>query len=199
MAIWSYACRSCDGKAKIWHVSLHRVQEMPESTRFVRVKVEGEWRCAVLMRESAVEIDAELLRDVVPSTPEDCPDCAGIAVAELKRTTATRDAAGSSQPAAQVEAPDEERTEASRTVNAAAISLQDVRFVVVLVHLDLVRSPGEADMAIEALSPSFGGVPVVLMAQDDDGSPHFYGDGELLRMLADVPIEQMPWTEHVLR
>jgi hypothetical protein len=42
----------------------------------------------------------------------------------------------------------------------------------------------------------FGGVPVLLMAQNDKGSPTYYGDRDLVRSLADIPIERMPWKEY---
>ena len=81
-------------------------------------------------------------------------------------------------------------------VQAAAISLQGADFAVVVVSEDLLKSPGEADMAIERFQPAFGGVPVLLMAQNDDGSPIYYGDQDLVRAMADIPIERMPWREY---
>jgi len=80
-------------------------------------------------------------------------------------------------------------------VQAAAISLQGVQFAVVLVPMDLVQKPGEADMAIETMQPSFGGAPVVLMAQNEAGSPTYYGDRDIVKSLRDVPVEEMPWKE----
>ena len=58
--------------------------------------------------------------------------------------------------------------------------------------MTLVTSPGEANMAIEDLQPYFGGVPVVLMAQKDDGSPSYYGEGRLVEILVNVQIDKMP-------
>lgn len=81
-------------------------------------------------------------------------------------------------------------------IQAAAISLQDVNFAIAVVDMALVNTPGEADMAIESISPSFGGVPVVLMAQKEDSSPVYYGDEDLVRSLADIPVDQMPWKEY---
>lgn len=81
-------------------------------------------------------------------------------------------------------------------VQAAAISLQGVNFAVVVVSEDLVNSPGEADMAIERFQPAFGGVPILLMAQNEQGSPIYYGDQDLVRSLADIPIDRMPWKEY---
>jgi hypothetical protein len=62
--------------------------------------------------------------------------------------------------------------------------------------MTLVTSPGETNMAIEDLQPYFGGVPVVLMAQKDDGSPSYYGDSQLVELLAHIPIDKMPWKEY---
>lgn len=81
-------------------------------------------------------------------------------------------------------------------VQAAAISLQGVRLAIVVVGMDLVKNPGEADMAIESMQPTFAGVPVVLMAQNDEGVPTYYGDQEIVKLLAGVPIEKMPWKEY---
>ena len=80
-------------------------------------------------------------------------------------------------------------------VQAAAISLAGNNFVVVLVEMGLVEAHGEADMAIDSLQNQFG-VPVVLMAQTENGSPVYYGDGTLSEGLRDVPIERMPWKEY---
>ena len=81
-------------------------------------------------------------------------------------------------------------------INAAAISVEGQNLAVALVGLDLVNSPGEADMAINSLQPTFGSAPVVLMAQKDDGTPVYYGDEALVRSLAYVPVDQMPWKEY---
>lgn len=81
-------------------------------------------------------------------------------------------------------------------IQGAAVSIEGVNFAIALVGMDLVNNPGEADMAIGSMRPSFGGVPVVLMAQKDDGTPVYYGDEELVRSLAFVPIDKMPWKEY---
>jgi hypothetical protein len=51
-------------------------------------------------------------------------------------------------------------------------------------------------MSIDSLSAGFGGIPIILMAQKEDGSPVYYGDEDLVRLLQDVPIEKMPWKEY---
>ena len=81
-------------------------------------------------------------------------------------------------------------------VQAAAISLRGHSFAVVLAQMELIQNPGEADLAIDTLQPKFGGVPVVLMAQKDDGSPVYYGEQDLVESLEDLPVEKMPWKEY---
>ena len=84
-------------------------------------------------------------------------------------------------------------------VQAAAISLGGVRFVVVVSGMDLINNPGEADLTIETLQPTFGGVPVLLMAQNEAGSPTYYGDEGLVRQMADIPVDKMPWKEYSVK
>ena len=81
-------------------------------------------------------------------------------------------------------------------IQGAAISLGGVNFVIVIVDMTLVTAHGAADMSIESLSGDFGGIPIILMAQKEDGSPVYYGDGDLVRLLQDVPIDKMPWKEY---
>ena len=84
-------------------------------------------------------------------------------------------------------------------VQAAAMSMRGINFVVVVAQIDVVTNRGEADMAMDALRSTFGDVPVILMAQRDDGSPVYYGDADIVELLRDVPVERMPWKEYPAR
>ncbi len=83
-------------------------------------------------------------------------------------------------------------------IQAAAISLAARNIVVVLAPLTLVDNPGEADLTIDTLQPKFGDVPVVLMAQKQDGTPRYYGEQDIVELLADVPVDKMPWREYAV-
>lgn len=83
-------------------------------------------------------------------------------------------------------------------VQAAAISLQNNNFVIILVGMDMVNNPGEADMAIDTLQGKFGNVPVVLMAQREDATPVYYGDQDIVASLRDVPVDEMPWKTYAV-
>lgn len=80
-------------------------------------------------------------------------------------------------------------------VQAAALSIGGNNFVVVLTSQDMLAS-GEADMAIETLQGGFGGVPVVLLAQLENGTPRYYGDRDLVELLRGVAVEKMPFKEY---
>lgn len=176
MSAWAYECRPCAGSA-IWLVSRERIDGMPADVRILRMKTGSGWVCALVDRIRPVQVEARLLRDAVASDEKDCPECAA-------------QKAGAEAPAAAGAAPS---TSAAAPLQAAAISLQGRRMLVVLVSLDTVQRTGEAEMLITDLRARFGGVEVVLMGQDDDGAPHYGGDPELVKLLADVPIDRMPW------
>lgn len=185
MTAWAYECRSCEDDAIRWFVACESVAEMPADVGVLRIKVGDRWLCATVNRNRQIPVEGLLLREAVASDPTDCPECAEQRCrrpAEVSVTMAT--AAHDEQ-----DAPDHN----TRQVQAAAISLQGVRFVVVLVSLDMANSPGEADMLIDDLGPRFGNVPIVLMGQYEDGTPAYYGDRDLIDRLADVPIDRMPW------
>ena len=153
-------------------------------------------------RTQTVVVESQLLRYVIASDEADCPQCVEMLTATkptlIAGATRSAPAAGSAADSPDVELASPRtwsRTHAKK-VQAAAISLRGHGFVVVVVPMTLVASPGEADMAIDDLQPYFEGVPVVLMAQKDDGSPCYYGDSQLVDMLAGIPIEEMPWKEY---
>ena len=178
MAVWAYECRSCP-PGSTWWVDRTRTNEVAPTTNVLRVKVGKEWRCAVVDRRQSVEIEEQLLREAIPSDPVDCPECAA-------------------QPAA---APVREAAPPARatgSLQAAAISIADHRMMVVLVPLDVVQSPGEAEMLVADLGPRFGGVDIVLLGQDDNGTPHYHGDADLVSLLAEVPVDRMPWKAYPL-
>lgn len=204
MSAWAYRCHPCvEGEAD-WFVSQLDAEQLGLDVRIVRVRVGRDWKCAVLDRTQAVVVENQLLRDVIASDEVDCPPCAELlATATSTPIAGTADLAPSAGSIA--DSPDsqpcsthiEHRKHAVK-VQAAAIALRGHQFVVVVSQMKLVASPGEADMAIDDLRPYFGGVPVVLLAQQDDGSPSYYGDSQLVELLAGIPIDKMPWKEYAV-
>ena len=184
MATWAYSCRPCAGPGE-WFVAVALVDEMPASVTVLRVQGPSGWADAVVDRGHRVAVDGSLLRAAVAAEPaEDARAAAGSAQTMPERVEPAVTASSNAHGGAQV--------------HAAAISLQGHRFVVVLTGLEVVRSPGEAQMLAADLRPHFGGVDLVLMGQSDDGTPYYHGAPALLALLADLPIDRMPWRAYTV-
>ena len=185
MTVRAFECRPPGNAKTLGFVALTAVEALAPGTRIVRVRVGSQWLCALLDRSRVVEVEGMLLRDAVASDEQDCPECASQPPA-------------APPPAAPDVAALPAVSTAARQVQAAAISLQGLRLVVVLVARELIASPGEAEMVAADLRPRFGGVEVVLMGQDDDGTPHFHGATHLVRQVAELPIDRMPWKAYAV-
>lgn len=205
MAVWAYPCRRCSDDETVWYVSEAAVAVLPRDVQIVRVHVGSQWLGAILDRTRPVPVEGLLVRDVVASDEADCPECARFLAAQAAAVADREDRPPAREPPARAAAlsPDSVSPPATRThamkVQAAAISLQGNQFVVVVVTPELVKNPGEADMAIEDLQPHFGGARLVLMAQDEEGTPTYYGDSDLVELLKGIPVDKMPWKEYPIK
>lgn len=78
----------------------------------------------------------------------------------------------------------------------ALIREQGVEFAVVVVKRTVILSPTQRVQAQRGFSSAFPGVPVVLMAQDSRGTPTYWGRPDIVRFLAKVPMQAIPWKEY---
>ena len=199
MAVWAYPCRLCADDRRTVFVSRQIVDAMPPSVTTLRVKIGSDWVLARVVRDHPVDVEGQLVRDAIAAADDE--------LGEHKEPLPNPPQSAVDPDAAAARPDFESAGSGARTtvrgsgqeIQAAAISLQGVPMVVVLVSLQLVESPGEASLVIGDLGAHFGGAPVVLMGQRADGSPCYYGDPELVDLLAGVPIEKMPWRAYPLR
>jgi hypothetical protein len=85
------------------------------------------------------------------------------------------------------------------TFQGAVFREQGVTFAVVIVKKHVIDSgSAEAGRAIAAFQPVFPGLPVVLMAQDYQGTPTYYGRRDIARFLAGVPLGAIPWKQYTV-
>ncbi len=82
------------------------------------------------------------------------------------------------------------------TFEGAVIREQGVTFAVVIVKKHVMDNRLEAQDAIQAFSPLFPGLPLVLMAQDYQGTPSYFGRTDLVRFLSHVPLNAIPWKRY---
>jgi len=78
-------------------------------------------------------------------------------------------------------------------IQGAVVREQGVTFAVVSVKPMVVNNRARADETVAAMQVTFGGLPVVLMAQSAGGCPTFYGRQDIARFLSSVPISALPW------
>lgn len=81
-------------------------------------------------------------------------------------------------------------------IQGAIIKEQGQTFAVVVVKPSVLRSQTTVAETIESFMPAFGGVPIVLMAQDGRGRPTYYGRRDIAQFMSKVPIHRVPWKEY---
>lgn len=82
------------------------------------------------------------------------------------------------------------------TFEGAVIREQGVSFAIVIVKRMVIDSSFEANKAIQSFRPLFPGLPIILMAQDSQGIPSYYGRRDIVRFLANVPVQAIPWKRY---
>lgn len=80
-------------------------------------------------------------------------------------------------------------------IQAAVVKEQDVTFTVVVVKPHVINSQHEARQTAATLTRYFPGMPIVLMAQDANGRPTYLGRPDIVKFLANVFMEALPWKE----
>jgi hypothetical protein len=70
---------------------------------------------------------------------------------------------------------------------------QGVTFGVVVVKRHVLNVPSQAREVISEASVLFGGIPVVLVAQDSSGRAYWYGRTDIVNYMKNVPLAAIPW------
>ena len=79
------------------------------------------------------------------------------------------------------------------TFEGALIKEQGVSFAIVIVKQHVINGKHSANQAVLSFQPIFPGVPVVLMAQDFQGTPTYYGQRDIVNFLHNIPLQSIPW------
>ena len=79
-------------------------------------------------------------------------------------------------------------------VHGSVIIEQGVTFAIVVVTQYTARAVSFRN----EIAPFFRNMPIVLMSQDKDGNPRYYGRKDIVDFLKTVKVEQIPWkTYHI--
>jgi hypothetical protein len=84
------------------------------------------------------------------------------------------------------------------TFRGARIKARGVNCAVVIVPCSVVTDEIEADRTITAFQDQVHQGAVVLMAQDFQGTPAFYGRADIVRFLERIDVSEIPWVEYAI-
>lgn len=80
--------------------------------------------------------------------------------------------------------------------DGAVIREQGVTFAIAVVRRGVLSAPAERNKTLAYFQSFFGGISVVLMEQDHNGVPTWYGRPDLTRFLQSVPVDTIPWQRY---
>lgn len=82
------------------------------------------------------------------------------------------------------------------TFDGAIITEQGVTFGILIVKPYVLTDPARRDRLVAQASRIFGGIPTVLMAQQQGGRARYYGRPDIVRFMAKVPLRAVHWKRY---
>ncbi len=83
-------------------------------------------------------------------------------------------------------------------IHGAVIIEQGVTFAIVSVKPHVTQYTARAVSFRNEVAPFFRNMPIILMSQDKDGKPRYYGRKDIVDFLKTLRVEQIPWkTYHI--
>jgi hypothetical protein len=92
-----------------------------------------------------------------------------------------------------------ETEEEMSSFDGAVVNEQGVTFGIAVVRRSVLDNPTARNEAVAEFSAVFGGIPTVLMAQDSQGTPTYYGRRDIVDFLGSIPMESIPWQHYSTR
>lgn len=78
----------------------------------------------------------------------------------------------------------------------AVLKEQNVKFAVVKVKPKTLESATLRDHAIRKFDRVFEGLPIVLLAEKQEGAPTCFGRKDIAQFLSKVQVSQIPWKQY---
>jgi hypothetical protein len=83
-------------------------------------------------------------------------------------------------------------------LHGALIKEQGQTFAIVVVKSHILNSTQSANDARVSFASVFPGVPIILMAQNGKGRPTYQGKSDIVKFLANTPMNAIPWKEYTV-
>ena len=82
------------------------------------------------------------------------------------------------------------------TIHGAVIIEQGVTFAVIAVKSSVTQYTARLVQTRRELSYFFPNMPIILMSQDSNGMPHYFGRKDIVEFLKSIRVDQIPWKEY---
>ena len=82
------------------------------------------------------------------------------------------------------------------TIHGAVIIEQGVTFAIISVKPFVTQYTARATAFRQEMSYFFPNMPIILMSQDANGTPHYFGRKDIVDFLKTVRVDQIPWKEY---
>lgn len=81
-------------------------------------------------------------------------------------------------------------------IYGSVIIEQGVTFAIVVVSQVVTNYTSRIIKTRQQLQYFFPNMPIILMSQDRNGNPHFYGRHDIVEFLKSIRLDQIPWKEY---
>ena len=81
-------------------------------------------------------------------------------------------------------------------VRGAVIIEQGVTFAVIAVKQSVTNYTARIVQVRQELQNFFPNMPIILMSQDKNGTPHYYGRKDIVEFLKTIRLDQIPWKDY---
>ena len=82
------------------------------------------------------------------------------------------------------------------TIHGAVIIEQGVTFAIISVRPMITQYTIRATNFRRSMASIFPNMPIILMSQDKDGQPHYFGRKDIVDFLKTVRVDQIPWKQY---
>ena len=82
------------------------------------------------------------------------------------------------------------------TIHGAVIIEQGVTFAIISVKPHVTQYTARATAFRQEISVFFPNMPIILMSQDANGTPHYFGRKDIVEFLKSIRVDQIPWKEY---
>lgn len=83
-----------------------------------------------------------------------------------------------------------------KKIYGSVIIEQGVTFAIVVVSPIVTNYTSRIVRVRQQLQYFFPNMPIILMSQEKDGTPHFYGRRDIVEFLKTIRLDQIPWKEY---